>query len=426
MLKQIFSSFIFIATMSTLLVPTSTHAIAGWSAKYKVNCQTCHSPMFARLNYYGERLLWNGYQDPDNDTADGGKVGKVQLGDNLALDKNVRNWLQARINISPVQVITNGQVVDGKDTVPKINIGNTNWLQLFVAGSIGKNISIYIENEFLEHEFEFTWYYMGFTNLLGSKLLNFQLGHLSPVLFSPFPDRLPQLPALGAPGIMRIKSSNGKGDASLDLRSTRPGVQYYGYTGPVMVFGGVSPGAKANHPGGISDLEYWVGGRLLIPESKAGGILSLLEGSSIGYEYMWGTDIKGPKTKTENNYQRHMPGFNIRLGDKLDIQGSYVIGIEDNWNLDTLTASKKKIVFQGDRIVGSYILGTHWAVSGQWDNYWADNQNLLGEERRVYLPVITYFAQENIRISLYPGFDLRDVDDNQKHHEILTNIRVGF
>jgi len=409
------------------MTPVGSNATAGWSAKYKVNCQTCHAPAFARLNLDGEKFLWNGYQSPDDKEPDGNTAGKIPLGENASLDKAVRNWLMARISINPIQVVTNGQVVNGNDTVPKVSIGNVPWLQLFVAGSISKNISIYIENEFERNEYIQNWYYMGFHNLGGTQMANLQVGALSPVLFMPFPDRLPMLPAIGKPGVMRVSSSNGKGDASVDMRSARFGAQYYGYSGPFMVFGGIGPGAKPAYAGQITDLNYWVGARLFTPESKEGqSALGKLEGTSIGFEYMQGTDIKGTRTVTENKWQRYMPGFNLRWADKVDIQASYVVGVEDNWNLDTLAASRKDIQFQGDRIFASYYLNDKWILQGSWDNYWADDSKLLAEERRAYFPVITYLPRENVRITLYPGFDLRDVSDNQKHHELLTNIRVGF
>ena len=45
-------------------------ATAQWSRKYKTPCTTCHT-VFPRLNWYGEQFKWNGYQDPDQDEADG-------------------------------------------------------------------------------------------------------------------------------------------------------------------------------------------------------------------------------------------------------------------------------------------------------------------------------------------------------------------
>lgn len=411
-----------IMAASVFLAPNPSHGTAAWSTKYKVNCRTCHAPTFARLNLDGERYLWNGYQSPDDETPDGNKAGKRSFGENLSLEKEVGNWLMARLNVSPITVTTNGQVVNKTDTISKVTLGSTGWLQLFVAGSIAKNVSIYIENEITPNEIHIAWYYMGFHNLFGSTLGNLQVGRLTPVLFQPFPDRLPQLPALvGKPGVMRVKSSNGKGVASVDLRSPRYGAQYYGYKGPVMVHGGVSTGATASYQGKATDLNYWGGLRLTLPEGKGGKF----EGSSLGYLYYFGTDIKNSNTDTENKFERHMPGFNLRWNDKVDIQGSYVFGFEDNWKLDSVQAAKKEIDFQGLRALGNYHATDFWSYGGQYDHYWS-HDGLLAEERWLSFPVVTFMPRENIRLSLYPIFDLRDVADNLKKHEVTTNIRVGF
>lgn len=416
-----------IVASTVFLSPNQSEATAAWSNKYKVNCRTCHTPTFARLNLDGERYLLNGYQSPDDEQPDGNKAGKRAFGDNLSLEKEVGNWLMARLSVNPITVTTNGQVVDKTDTLTKVALGGTPWLQLFVAGSIAKNISIYIENEITPDAVHIAWYYMGFHNLFGTTLANLQIGRLTPVLFQPFPDRLPQLPGLvGKPGVMRVKSSNGKGGASVDLRSPRHGAQFYGYKDAFVYHGGVSTGGKDSYPGELGGLNYWGGLKLLLPESKGNGALSKFEGSSIGYLYYAGTDIKGTNTATENNFQRHMPGLNLRWNDKLDIQASYVIGIDDNFNLDSVNTAKKELNYQGVRALGNYHVNDFWSVGGQYDHYWSDNSSRLAEEWWAYFPVLTYMPRENIRLSLYPGFDLRDVADNLKKHEILTNIRIGF
>ncbi len=271
-------------------------AIASWSRKYGVFCVTCHSQVFARLNTAGEKFLWNGYQDQDNEKADGNEAGKKSYGERLSLEKEVGHWFFARLNVTPLQIKTNDQVVKG-DTTAKYTLGNTNWMQLFVAGSISKNISIYIENEFEADKFHIAWYYLGLHNIFNSKWVNVQLGRLGPVVFAPYSDRLPQLPAVSG-GVMRIKSSNGTGQASVDMRSPRYGFQYYGYQGPAMVYGGITTGGAASFPGNIGDLGYWAGLRVLIPEME--GFLAGFEGSSVGIHYQAGTDLKNASTATRD------------------------------------------------------------------------------------------------------------------------------
>lgn len=398
--------------------PRQACATASWSRKYQVDCRTCHAPLFARLNYEGEKFLWNGYQLPTS-PADGDEVGKTPLGDRLFLDKQIGHWLMARLNLTPFQIIGNSSVVDG-ERIARLTIGNANWLQMFVAGSIAKNLSIYIETEFEQTQAIFNWYYLTFSNILSS-LVNLQAGFLSPVVFAPYSDRLPQLPAIGG-GVMRIESSNGDGDLSVDLRSPRPGLQYYGYGGPFMIYGGVTPGSRPIVAAKWDNLGYWAGLRLLMPE----GMMPSLVGSSVGFQYLAGTDVELPPSTNliENEFWRIMPSLNLRFRDKLDVQGAYVFAHDDNWTLDSLADIENE--FGGVRLVASYYLGDAFAVSTHYDYYSADNDALLATENRLYLPVLTYLPRQNVRFSLYPGYDLRDVDGDLKRHEILLNIRVGF
>jgi hypothetical protein len=375
----------------------------------------CHSPAFARLNYFGERFQADGYQHPD-DVPDGGTQGKESYGDMLSLDPNVGHWFTARFNVTPVALETNAQTVEG-DPENKLTIGNPNWLQLFVAGSLAKNISVYIENELAPDGFHQAWYYLGFHNLAGTSWINAQVGRLSAVVFSPYPDRLPQLPAIGG-GVMRVKSSNGAGESSIDMRSPRYGIQYFGYQGPVSIYGGVTPGAKPANP--AATVGYWVGARLFLPE----GGPRKLSGSSIGIHFDGGTDTKdSPTSKIENTYTRIMPAVNLRYGDRVDIQAAYVIARDDNWSL---AETKEELEYNGVRLVGSYFISQRWILSTHYDNYSSDNKALLPEYHILYVPVVTYLARENFRVSLYPGFDLRDVDSDLKRHTVFLNLRVAI
>jgi hypothetical protein len=395
-------------------------AIPAWSRKYDTNCQMCHTAVFPRLNVYGERFLANGYQNPD-DVPDGDTQGKSAMGDLLNLDTNPGHWLTARLNLTPFAYETNAQTVEGK-LADKFTIGNSNWLQLFVAGSITKNTSIYIENEFSADGFHQAWFYMGLHNLGNSPWANLQIGRLSPVIFAPYPDRLPQLPAISK-GVMRLKSSDGKGEASLDLRSPRFGLQYYGHSGPVTLYAGLTPGADkptnaANNPG------YWAGLRLWLPEGKS----KTLGGSSIGIHYDAGTDTKSAATDSlrENAYYRIMPGVNLRYRDKLDVQAVYVIAHEDN---RTLAAVDRELDYGGIRAVGTWFLNDRWSLGAHYDNSSVSDEvdkALLPEYHFLFIPVVTYSWRENFRISLYPGLDLRDVDSDAKNHTVFFNIRTSI
>jgi hypothetical protein len=402
------------------LMTEEAQAIPAWSRKYDVSCQMCHTAAFPRLNEWGERFLANGYQSPD-DQPDGDDTGKSALGDRLHLDTNPGHWLTARFNVTPFAYETNAQNIEGK-LDDKVTIGNANWLQLFVAGSLTKNMSVYIENEFAPSGFHQAWFYLGLQNIGNSQWANLQIGRLSSVVFAPYPDRLPQLPAISK-GVMRVKASGGKGEASLDLRSPRYGLQYYGYSGPVLLYAGLTPGA-ANPANAANELGYWVGGRLWLPEGSS----QSLAGSSIGIHYDAGTDTRYAATDSlrENPHYRIMPGLNLRYNGRLDIQAVYVIAHEDN---QTLAVTDRELDYKGFRAVGTYLVNDRWSLGAHYDNYRADDdadEGLLPEYHFLFLPVVTYHWRENFRVSLYPGLDLRDVDSDLKNHTVFVNIRTAI
>lgn len=426
--------------LPTLLpVPTTADALAipAWSRKYNVNCQMCHAPNFARLNYYGERFLANGYQSPDLKEGDGDTEGKKDYGSRLYLDNEVGHWFTARLNLTPIQIDTKALTVKGEKK-DKLTIGNPNWLQLFVAGALSKNASIYIENEFstAAEPFHQAWYYMGLHNLGNTSWLNAQIGRLSPVVFAPYPDRLPQLPPIGN-GILRVTSSNNGGISSVDMRSPRFGIQYYGHGGPITLYAGASPGSKNSNA--ANQLGVWAGLRLWMPEKGPEKLL----GSSIGLHFETGTDVKNPANKptdslayTENAFTRIMPGVNLRWNDKIDLQAAYVMAKEDNRKLAATGA--KEVSYNGIRAVGSYFINDKWIVSFHYDNITMsddDKANIAASDplktdyNFLYVPVFTYLMRENIRVSLYPGLDMRDkekIADKENHHQLLINIRAAI
>ncbi len=435
-MRTIQAALVLLPVVVILMSFSDANAIPAWSRKYDVNCQMCHAPNFARLNDYGEKFLANGYQSPDLKEPDGDTEGKKDHGDNLFLDNQIGHWFTARLNLTPIQLDTKALTVKGEKK-DKLTLGNTNWLQLFVAGSIHKNASIYIENEFstASEPFHMAWYYMGLHNLGNTSWLNAQFGRLSPVIFAPYPDRLPQLPPIGN-GVLRVTSSNNGGVSSYDMRSPRYGIQYYGYQGPVGIYAGLTPGSKSSNSG--NQLGFWGGLRVWMPERGPEKLL----GSSVGLHFDAGTDIKNPThlptdsvdAYAENSFSRIMPGLNLRYDNKIDLQAAYVMATEDNRKLAASNA--KEISYNGIRAVGSYFVDDKWILSFHYDNITTsddDKANLAsGDPLRtdyqfLYIPVITYLVRQNVRVSFYPGIDLRDkekISDKENHHQFLINIRA--
>lgn len=130
----IFTFFVFLG------IPETADAVSQFSRKYKVECSTCHT-VFPRLNAFGEEFMFNGFQWP-GEKSDGDKVGKEELSDDLFIDQ-VGNWLGARLSLTAVEYESNGLTKNGEDQ-NSLNFGNSNWLQFFVAGSIFKDVSIFI------------------------------------------------------------------------------------------------------------------------------------------------------------------------------------------------------------------------------------------------------------------------------------------
>ena len=107
-IRDVFLVLLFLAVTA----PDSARALSQWTRKYKTPCSTCHTG-FPRLNYYGERFMWNGYQDPDGAELDGDKLGKTSINDDLSIDK-VENWLGARLNLDAVRYRTDRLKIDGE------------------------------------------------------------------------------------------------------------------------------------------------------------------------------------------------------------------------------------------------------------------------------------------------------------------------
>lgn len=388
-----------------LVLPQVSTATSQWARKYKADCTLCHTS-FPRLNQFGEKFMRNGFQIPD-DEPDGDIEGKDKISNDLVIDK-VGNWLGARLSLTPMLYKTNALTVDG-EKADSFNIGNSKWLQLFVAGTIFKNVSIFIEQEFEVHGSKFNWFHLFFTNLADS-YVNFQVGNLSPVDFTPFSDRLRMW---GKSAVLNVKSSGGKGENSVTVRQPRPGIQYYGYKGPLLWFAGIDNGKDA------SDLDqqknYWAGLRFELP----GFVKSNFEGSSVAFHYYSGTDTKNSAAaRIENDFRRYTFSANARYGDKFDLQATFQVGEDDNY---ALRNSPVEARFQGFTVSTAYFTYPYYVVF-QYDQINSDNIPAL--ETKKLSSSIWFFMRENFKLGIAARFDFSDV--KFKEHEIAIQIRTMF
>ncbi len=404
--KFFLGAFVFLFFGSLfLLLPRNAEAVSQWARKYQADCTLCHTA-FPRLNHFGEKFMRNGFQLPD-DEPDGDTEGKDKISDNLFVDK-VGNWLGARLSLTPGVYKKSGVTIDG-ETKDSFNIGNSNWLQLFVAGTIAKNVSIFIEQEFEVDGSKFSWFHLFFTNLADT-YVNFQVGKLSPVDFTPFPDRLRMWQKSD---VLNVKSSGGGGENSVTIRQSRPGIQYYGYKGPVLWFAGLDNGKDA------SDLDrqknYWGGIRVEVPDTAKGNFL----GSAVGFHYYSGNDTADSATaRIENDFERYTFSANARYKDIFDLQATYQIGKDDNYTLQVVPVSAK---FYGFTTSAAYWTYPVYVVV-QYDQI--DSDDVPGLEIKKLSPSIWLFMRQNFKAGIAARFDISSAA--VKKHEVALQIRTMF
>ena len=397
--------------MVTVAPDQKAEAMSQFSRKYKVECSTCHIA-FPRLNYFGQLFLRNGFQWP-GEKPDGDTKGKEEISENLVIDQ-VGNWLGARVVLTPLEYKTNARTRNQKleDT---FDVGNTNFFNLFLAGSIFKNVSVFIESEFTTDSVEIEFFHLIFSNLWG-KLVNFQVGVINPSEFASVSDgkRI-----FLKSDILNLKSSGGAGENSVNVRQSRPGIQYYGYKGPFVLFGGLDNGKDATDTD--NDKNAWGGLRLEIPQLAK----SYFEGSSVTYMYYTGQDTKGgvglagsPTFQIQNNFVRHTVSGNIRYKENFDFQAVYQFGRDDNYSLSAVPG---KVEFHGYTLIGAYRSGNWWTVL-QYDEI--DSGDVSGIQVSKLSPSLWYFLRDNFKVGLTSRLDVRG--SGPAKHEFSMVMRAMF
>lgn len=375
----------------SVTLPNTASATSQWARKYGVSCTLCHQG-FPRLNSFGEAFMRNGYQMP------GEEDGKAER---LALD-NISNILGFRLNLTPVSAHVRSKT---------IVYGNPNWAQFFIAGSITKNVSIFIENEITTSGAHFSWYKMGFHNLFGTKALNVTVGNLSALDHSSFSNRLRITPP-EQNEFFGIKPSRGKGEASVNASSARPGAMLYGDLGAVTYYAGVSSGVVS--PTSNDTLNTWVGARYNINTRP-------IADTNFSLTYYKGTDVKngGKDSQVNNHFYWVIPAFNLRSGN-FDLQAAARVGHEDNYLL-AKSSEAKADGFLGYGFVAAYMFNDRWQSAVLYDNI--NSGDIVGAGSEWLTTSLSYFPADNIRIA---GYYKRDVINSGKNDKAYCNIRVMF
>ncbi len=419
--KAWFVLLVFVAAF--VMLPENADATSQWGKKYDISCQVCHTA-FPRLTYMGEKFMRDGYQfDQDGDE------NKNRVSSKLVLDE-LENLFGIRLNLRPVEFKTNS-IREGGSPEDRITFGETNWVQFFVAGSIYKNTSVFIESEIDDNgKASFSWYKLGLHNLFGPQgTANIVIGQQAPMEWMPASGRLRVMPdkeslAWGP------NSSGGAGkdpddkpiaEDSVGLAGARPAISFYGYQGPVVYFAGVSPGDKAGEDDLNKEVNYWAGGRVEATEGS-------FEGSAIGLFAMRGIDTAGTATvsQTKNAFTRYSIQGVLRSGP-LDFTAAYTFGDDDNWTLATTSQEQKFAAYfaQAAYLFGSdnkYYATLRYEKLGYDDKTLAasdDNQNLGAS--------IWYFPMENLKIGLTALLDVEHANAHMNKSNLFhLTIRTMF
>lgn len=414
--------FVLLLLCMSIIIPdyNELEATSQWARKYGTQCTTCHTA-FPRLNYYGEEFMRNGYQIPGD--RDGDETNKEDLGD-LYLG-SVDDMFGLRINLQPLKIEQNGLITRENgtvDTTTKISLGRANWLQLFTAGSIFKDASIFIETEFDtdSKKFKNSWFRVGFHNLFGPQgAANIRVGQLSPMEWTALSGRLRMIPSVKIHSISKILSSDGKGDDAVPLASAQPGLEFYGFQGPVGYSVGVVNGKTGTDVNNFKNLF----GTLRL-EKVSGST----EGSSVtlwgylGKDSKIGNDAASPDDEV-NEFWRVSPAFNLRYGE-LDLIGALFIGNDDNWTL--LDSNMIENDFTGAAFQAGYFFNPKVYGVLQYD--WVDSDDFPSMNFSTVTPSLWFFPRENMRIGLTAVIDLLEesADHPLKKSTFDVTIRSMF
>lgn len=384
-------------------------ATSQWARKFDMSCTSCHTA-FPRLNYFGEQFMRNGYQIPG--TQDGDMM-KKSIGDHLVIDE-LRNIMGIRLNLTPFAVKTKSLTVDG-DKKTSLNIGNADWLQLFTAGSIYKNTSVFIETELdtEDHQVYNNWFRLGFHNIAGPEgAINLHIGQISPMEWHAISGRVRMIAPVRIQAISGITSSKGGGEDSVPLASPQRGISFYGYQGPVLYSVGASNGAKASDPN--QQKNYFA---TLRYDIQSGGLL----GSAFSIWGITGSDTLDTSTsQKKNNFWRASPALNIRH-QKLDILAGYFIGNDDNWTLADTNPTENE--FSGVILQTGYPLSPAFYCALQYDYVDSDDSSI---DFNKITPSLSYFLRDNMRVYFTARVDLRDTTGYDKQHELIVTFRTMF
>lgn len=384
----------FIAAIALLLAAPFVSAVSQWSRKYDQPCSYCHTS-FPRLNLTGEKFQLNGYQMID--TQDGDEAGKKELNEKTFVGK-VEDWFGAEANVTALRFQQNGITVNGESKM-RWDVGEPSWLQIFTAGSIFKNASVYIDTEFnKDDKVRNNWFRVGIHNIMGSSLANMYVGTVDPMEFASVAGRLRVIPNINNYALQNVFSSSNLGEDSVPLAKALPGITWFGWNEKIVYAAGIGNGAKFVDANRNKNL--WGTVKYYRPS-----------GTNLSLHAQYGVDtLDTDVAQKKNSFYRFVPGFNYRHED-WDILAAYVYGHDDNYFLGDVDQEAE---WHGATMAVATFLNPESYIVVQWDYVTSDDDPSI--EYNVLSPTYWYQPRENFKVGFTPQFDLRGTDDLYHPH----------
>lgn len=427
-----------------LLAGTLAFLAAAWAAapeaqatsqfarRYGVDCRTCHTG-FPRLSSFGEKFKMNGYQMPG---SAGGDETATKITDKLVLPK-LGDIFGVRVSLIPFSYAKSG-LTQNNGKAAATSIGRGEWLQLFTAGPIYKNVSIFIETEMKNDKLHNNWMYLGFHNLAGPEgYLNVRFGNLPAMDWHTISGRLRANPPLNYSITSDFKSAAGGtgNEDQLGIGSANAGAEVYGYAGPLVYSGVVQDGkqqaSSAADPNQDKNFSGTLGYRL--PDGA-------FEGSQVSVFGLRGVDTRATATTQFRNILKVVsPGLQVRYKD-LDFQSAFLYAEDDNWDLTAVANRKLKVVTRGVAAsVGGFVTD-EWFGHLQYDLLESKDVGRiidLGQatsakhvNKHFVSPSIWWFPRQNLRWGLTFKYDVETTSHKAKHgyknHQVFSTIRAMF
>jgi len=377
---------------SFILVEGDAQATSAFARKYGLACNTCHTVAFPRLNYYGEQFMRNGFQVPGS--QDGSTTGKNKIADDLTLAQKLGNIVGVRGKIRVYEKQDQNSVGEPIGST----LGSTIFGAFFASGTIAKDIPVWMEFETntATGETELHNFFVGWTNVGGSSLVNFRVGGFTPTEWTSFSDQKRSLDApVSHPGAFRPFKFSKNQVNPYNLR-THTGIEYYGYTGPAFWAIGVNDKMGGNYDASSStdsNKDVYLVLRGEMPSGPA-------EGSSVSllaYRANNGAEKDG---SANGEFTVYDLSANLRMGP-LDFMAAYV------WDSDRNTAAgtddDKGFVAEADYKIMPGLMGIL-----RYDSF-DDGAVTSGDSTTsTWTPALVYAPRENLKLTASYTIDTSD------------------